>query len=446
MEASRYADSPPATGGGPSTLRPSSNTPTRSTSSLKPTAPTFEPSTSFTPPPAAASSFSQPAPTLAPAPAPAYTSLDEPTSMDEFAQTRAPDDLFDDDFTPVPEPTPVEQPPTPVPAPAEPVVNTALPDAPSGPSSRGQGRGTRGGRGDRGGRAIRGRGGRRADTSQTEKAIDSKVEVEGNGDGPNEPPKDSNPPTRVEAVKGDRTATGGIKKPKLTDTELASRLASIKLKNASLLAAHARAEADEASFQRREVQEQAKREEEKQHMRRMEGERERNRMRKLRGMGGREWDEGKEEEREEEERRRGGGYRRGAHGGVVGGVGSHGSGRGDADLGEEYPIRGDTYRGRGGRGGGDRGRGSGRGRGRGGPFPSHHSTTPNPKAEADFPSLPASTKSSNQTPQPPSNPPPTDGADDRDPPRNQVLSPVDKGRTWADQMEGDGATAAKEKS
>ncbi|KAI9826563.1 MAG: hypothetical protein M1832_006159 [Thelocarpon impressellum] len=101
---------------------------------------------------------------------------------------------------------------------------------------------------------------------------------------------------RPGAVRGDRSKTGGVKKPKLTEDELSTRLASIKLKNAAREEAHRRAEADEASFRQREKQEQAKRAEERQNRQVMEGERERNRLRKLKAVGGLEWDSEKQEE------------------------------------------------------------------------------------------------------------------------------------------------------
>ena len=103
----------------------------------------------------------------------------------------------------------------------------------------------------------------------------------------------------VPSVRGDRQATGGIAKPKLTEEELAEKMARIQIKNATLTAAHARAEADAASFAQRE--EQAKQvsaqrqKEERRDRQQMMGERERNRMRKLKAMEGREWDAEKNE-------------------------------------------------------------------------------------------------------------------------------------------------------
>ena len=161
-----------------------------------------------------------------------------------------------------------------------------------------------------------------------------------------------------------------MQKPKLTESELSARLAAARLNNAKREEAHRLAEADEASFQHREAQAREKRREEGAARRVMEGERERNRLRKLGARGGREWDEGKAPE---EEKARG--ARRGMYGGVVGSVtggrgraGEAGSaGRGGDLPGEDAPEnltsgRGsfEGRRGRG-RGRGDRGRGRGRG-------------------------------------------------------------------------------------
>ena len=158
--------------------------------------------------------------------------------------------------------------------------------------------------------------------------------------------------------------TGGIQKPKLTEDELSARLEAAKLNNARREEAHRLAEADEASFQQREAKAREKRREEGAARRAMEGEREKNRLRKLGARGGREWDEGKEEE----VAGRRSDFRKGVNGGI-GDVGKR------TDTGEGFQIRGNGegadesgYRGstRGGYGGGRRGRGRGRGgRGRG---------------------------------------------------------------------------------
>jgi len=77
-------------------------------------------------------------------------------------------------------------------------------------------------------------------------------------------------------------------------------MAQISIKNADLTAAHARAEADAASFAHREkeakhVAEQRKKEERRDRQQMM-GEREKNRLRKLKAMEGREWDAEKQED------------------------------------------------------------------------------------------------------------------------------------------------------
>jgi hypothetical protein len=76
-------------------------------------------------------------------------------------------------------------------------------------------------------------------------------------------------------------------------------MARISIKNASLTAAHARAEADAASFAQREQQAKQvadqRRKEERRDRQQMMGEREKNRLRKLKAMEGREWDAEKRE-------------------------------------------------------------------------------------------------------------------------------------------------------
>ena len=184
----------------------------------------------------------------------------------------------------------------------------------------------------------------------------------------------------------------------MTDTELAERLASIKLKNAAREEAHRRAEADEASFQQREQQELVKRKEERQNRQIMEGERERNRLRKMKALGGREWDAEKQEADMVGDRRPNvGQFRRGAHGGVVGGTDFARGGEGDGRQRQLYvDEEAASGRDQGVRGRGNRGRGRGRGsRGGAHPMPSRHQPGdggPDIKAEADFPSLPTAVK------------------------------------------------------
>ncbi|KAI9818854.1 MAG: hypothetical protein M1827_007675 [Pycnora praestabilis] len=344
MQASRYADSPP-----PPAIQSIEGT------NLTPTAQDFVPDTTEP----VVSSISNPIP-----------HLDEPgDTMGEFAQTRAPDDLFDDDFTPIPEP-----------------VTTRA--APSGPRARSANRqGEPGGRG-----GGRGRGGRRVEPPN--EATTSNAGVDENKEQYTETPKEE---TKQQAVRGDRSGTGGVKKKKLTEDELTAKLASLKIKNAALEEAHRRAEADEASFQQREQVASAKRREERQNRQLQEGEREKNRQRKLKAVQGREWDAEKKEE--DYVSSRGGNasqFRRGAYGGVA----YEGGGRGgDRDQEndrfprgrDDYSQRGPRGRGRG-RGGGGGLRGSGRGSFNG---PLHgrqggglNTVALNQEADSDFPALP----------------------------------------------------------
>ena len=297
--------------------------------------------------------------------------------MDGFAQTRDPDDLFDEDFTPIAEPTHQEIVPQ--------VTQHQRP---------------------RNDRPNRGRG--RVTTTKSTHDIPPHTATNPDNTDPTpintttEPDQTSKPPT---AVRGDRSATGGNIKPKLTEDELSACLEAAKLNSAKIEEAHRLAEADEASFQQREALASQKRKEEGAARRAMDQEREKNRLRKLGARRGREWDEGKQEE--ELNASRGSQYRRGAHGGTAY---SGGRGRGGYDEVDDEPgakgrgrIRGAgsytrpggnsdqndggiTSRGGRGRGRGDRGRGRGD-RSRGG---SAAQKLPAVDAEKDFPALPAS--------------------------------------------------------
>lgn len=296
--------------------------------------------------------------------------------MDEFAQTRAPDDLFDDDFTPLD--APISRPYEP----SEP--GETLPSTP----------------------------GERAPQSQfnpeaqeftqqeprppSQSATDApQASTDSNHSLPSAPPPPIQP--RSTAVRGDRHLTGGLAKPKLTEEELSAKLAAAKLNSAKRAEAHRVAEADEADFQAREARVQVRRQEEGKARRVMDMEREKNRIRKLGAKGGREWDEGKEEAQQQQER--GGGYRRGANGGVGRG-GRYGELFQDKPMEETYDPRDYEYDFRG-RGRGGRGRGRG-GRGRGGfqpPPPKIEQRRPDP--ERDFPALPPSSKPQDQPSVPP---------------------------------------------
>lgn len=272
----------------------------------------------------------------------------------ESMRLRSDDDLFSEDFTPAPEP----------------VVEHVKPQ-----TVRGGGDGARGrarGRG-RGPREARGQ--QRQDDGSREQRQTGNVQRENagqvQGDAPESAPTGPRKET-IAAVKGDRHGTGGVKKPKLTEEELAEKMAKIQIKNASLTAAHARAEADAASFAEREqhakkVSEQKKKEERRDRQQMM-GEREKNRQRKLKAMEGREWDA----EKQENDFSKGGRFDK--QGGFAGDKEDYTDGR-------EYLYREPR--------GGSRGRGSGRG-GRGG-RPSEPAAVPR---QEDFPSLPGKSETS----------------------------------------------------
>lgn len=280
--------------------------------------------------------------------------------MEEFAQTRTPDDLFDDDFIPD----------------IEPVVQDFVQPQPLR-SRRGQNNGSRG------------RGRVRPVQAQQQQHLrqdpapqpteHSATIKETSATEPDSTPKPST------AVRGDRSATGGNAKPKLTEEELSAKLAAVKLNNAKREEAHRLAEADEASFQQREAKASQRRQEEGRARRLMDQEREKNRLRKLGAQGGREWDEGKEEQPANDPRRSR--YQRGAHGGVQNypSLGDRGT---DLRINSNDGFEDREHGSRGGRGRGSRGRGRG-GRGRGG-YANNVEILQNsvPNVETDFPALP----------------------------------------------------------
>ena len=267
-------------------------------------------------------------------------------SIDEFAQTRPPDDLFSDDFEPIDEPFVeefVEPQRTSSQVPTQP-TQARRPPRQAGQNGKPQ-------------------------------------TAEGPAAGTEAIP-------RKEYVRGDRSGTGGKKIVKLTEEELSARMEAVKLKNQSLEAAHARAEADEAAFNEREAEVQAKRKVERQNRQQMISEREKNRLRKMNAMGGREWDASKDEDADASGSSsvRGSQFRRGAHGGVAG-----------ARPTPEEEFRPSDYlfnengsfRGRG------RGGGRGRGRGRGGAeaeIGAGSARQQSVPTTTDFPSLPTTIK------------------------------------------------------
>ena len=349
--------------------------------------------------------------------------------MDEFAQTRGADDLFDDDITPIE-------------APVSPGVVFASPQQPQIQ------------RGGRDNRANRGHGNQiprqarqarqrpppfLSETVSSENPNSSLEEPSINPEIPpqNEPEPESTPQQQQlkppSAVRGDRTLTGGTLKPKLTEDELSARMAAAKLNNAKRAEAHRLAEADEANFQQREAQASQKRKEEGVARRMMNQEREKNRMRKLGAQGGREWDEGKAEQIPD----RGPQYRRGAHGGVAYDNSSPRGEYQDRKFNESREGKeGFGPRGRG-RGRGDRGRGS---RGRGGFTPNSAAQQAAPDPVNDFPALPTASKKQEPTMGPPSaSPTPTrNELPTQQPPAGNVsqnLQPAAGSESWADQVD-----------
>lgn len=209
--------------------------------------------------------------------------------VDEFAQTRPPDDLFGDDLTPV----------------EQQIGEDVTPATSKRPSAQR----------DHKSRGVR-RGGSAATRPNPHITIDGDQLAQPSDDVIDQPRKDS-------SVRGDRSGTGGIKKAKLSEIELSERMAAVKMKNVTLEAAHARAEADKELSQVRETQAQERRKLERQNRQQMMGEREKNRLRKLDAAQGRDWDA---EKYDEQRHHSGNGgreghsrYRRGAHGGVVNG-------------------------------------------------------------------------------------------------------------------------------
>ena len=331
--------------------------------------------------------------------------------MDEFAQTRGADDLFDDDFTPTVEPT------------------TQPRDAQAQLHQRG-GRNV----------SIPRRKGNRSTSNTTRPPLapsessavptqssqsiqDPVSRSEEDIAAPSQQQPPSPPQKQSAAVLGDRARTGGITKPKLTEDELSARLASARLNNAKRAEAHRLAEADEASFQQREAQASQKRKEEGAARRAMIAERERNRLRKLGQQAGREWDEGKQEQ----EAGQGPQHRKGSYGGMAYDGGRSKISRNEREGGAHISKHEGGRSGFGprGHGRGDRGRG-GRGRGE-----YHHSGQTQgmniaqkaPDRESDFPALPTASKKEQFS---------------QVQPLKQVeqpLSPVVAGGNWADEVQ-----------
>ncbi len=382
--------------------------------------------------------------------------------MDEFAQSRADDDLFDDDIIPIEPPEDGAE----VETVTKKARDISLENAPKGPAADAYHHRANDARAGRSrGRGGRGRGGDRVTSRQPDSSLlqskyapasapidpdpappittpplaTSNIPKASDGEpesasepalGPEDqdmpslaPTTEPSPPARPPAVRGDRTATGGIKKPKLTEEELTAKLAAAKTRSENRSAAHARAEADAASFNERERAVAEKRVKDAANRKVMEGEREKNRARKMAVMGGREWDaEKNEEDFKMASRDRGrGNYPRGPNGRAQA---SHEDVAND-DL-SQYQWKDDRG---GGRGRGKRaGRGSERGAvgGRAGRR-NDAAGQPDITADVDFPSLPATTKSRDDT----------STARRQQPNRSssEVISPTAGAGSWADQVE-----------
>ncbi|KIW14559.1 hypothetical protein PV08_07343 [Exophiala spinifera] len=368
--------------------------------------------------------------------------------MEEFAQSRGDDDLFDDEIVPLDDPpspekvaagldqvsldsTPPPPPPPPPPRAEQTPINAPSTVPAPAPENKGyrnnkpRGRGGRGGA-PRGGGGAQSRGGlsdskwapkpskptdtttvrksesgptseARPDSTATNTAAapasastseapnpELSTQAEAGAENPtttapNAPSIPTN--TRPPAVRGDRSATGGTRKPKLTEEELTAKLAAAKERSQNLAAAHARAQADAANFEERERIAKQKREKERVERKVMDNEREKNRQRKMAVMGGREWDAGKNEEDFKANGR--GGPRRGYQTSMT----PEQQYQAEQDDLRQYEWH--ENRGRGGGRGRERGRG-GRGRGGGGARGGKNAGGPPPDlaADADFPALP----------------------------------------------------------
>lgn len=278
------------------------------------------------------------------------------------------------------------------------------------------------------------------------------------------------PPT---SVRGDRTLTGGPTRTRLTEDELAAKLSLMRSKNEALTAAHSRAEADAAESAAREAaaakqsdarkKQQAERAKvDRQNRAMMMGERERNRQRKLDSLGGREWDEEKGDGFSGTGEDRGGvKAARGAHGGVaytprsdVENSRPKGTEWSPSENGEDghhaSSQRGDRGRGRAGRARGARG-GTRGGRG---DSSSSAQTRQHPPTAEDFPDLPststpaaAASTTQDDAPKTLAFPIRTKTSEIKDAETAErpgvqkqssfgLPSPMEKGKSWADQVEG----------
>lgn len=347
--------------------------------------------------------------------------------MDEFAQSREDDDLFGDEFEPAPEPTVIEEAPIQSVSKLSPTAETyvssngaqsPLPAAPSNNNhnqrnqrDRGADK-RRGGRGGRGGAPNNGLKSSRYATQEPEPVATQSQSIETATEqssvaAPSTSPSIQSPggpqsqsqlhsqPQQIKpipSVRGDRSLTGGPSHKKLTEEELTAKLERMKIINAEKVESFRKSEKDREGYAQKEKEEKRKRKEEIERGRVMEGERMKNRERKLKAMGGREWDEGKDEKDFEDNKGRSSQYVRGGHGGVIRGRGGLASSRfNDAPEDDMSAYIYDENRGR----GSGRGRGRGRGNGRGGRGGSAQQPQSVPALE-DFPSLPTTSASKNK--------------------------------------------------
>ncbi|KAL9639174.1 MAG: hypothetical protein Q9204_001210 [Flavoplaca sp. TL-2023a] len=315
--------------------------------------------------------------------------------MEEFAQTREPDNLFDDDFTPLAETEPVIE---------QPFQSSALqPHSLVSSHSRGWGR-------DRSNHQQRTR-------SIPQPAVPTQVVTASSTVEPDVTEQSAAPKT-TSAVRGDRSATGGNAKPKLTEEELSARLAAAKLNSQKREEAHRLAEADEASFQQREAQASQRRQEEGRARRVMDQEREKNRLRKLGAQGGREWDEGKGDQPVDPRRVE---YRMEPHGGTSNYQGSEARG-GNLQIDGDYN---------------DADRGGGRGRGgydsSAGGLEIMKPAAPN--IEKDFPALPSAATQKSMTD---TSHHQTKGEQQPQMEVPKFQAPLGGGESWADEVAGKG--------
>ncbi|KAI9640726.1 hypothetical protein NHQ30_011035 [Ciborinia camelliae] len=331
------------------------------------------------------------------------------------------DDLFGDEFEPASEPTVIEEAPIQSVSKLSPTAETyvssngAQSTLPTGPSNNNNNNNRnqrervtdkrRGGRGGRGNAPNNGLKSSRyatqvpepVTTQLTETATEQFPVVAPSNSPPVQSPVESQPQPQqnrpIPSVRGDRSLTGGPSHKKLTEEELTAKLERMKIINAEKAESFRKSEKDREGYAEKEKEEKRKRKEEIERGRVMEGERMKNRERKLKAMGGREWDEGKDEKDFEDNKGRSSQYVRGGHGGVIRGRGGlAGSRFNDAPEDDMSSYIYDDNRGR----GSGRGRGRGRGNGRGGRGGSTQQPQPVPVPE-DFPSLPTTSASKNTT-------------------------------------------------